>query len=160
MSFRGLRTFVGLAVATSGVLVLALPVAASAEPMPASGSLVITSAVFTSSRTADGNRIVTASLTGNIAGTFSGTFTEQLSEVIHAAGDANLQGTAVCTCAVTGVGAGSATIGFNATGEPSGALSGRFEFLSATGGLSGLVGQGTFSSPNGFIATYSGQIHS
>ena len=160
MSFRCFRTFVGFAVATIGVLVLTLPAAASAEPTPASGSLVITSAVFTSSRTADGNTIVTASLTGNIAGTLSGTFTEQLSEVIHATGDANLQGTAVCTCAVTGVGAGSATIGFNATGEPSGALSGRFEFLSATGGLSGLVGQGTFSSPNGFIATYSGQIHS
>jgi hypothetical protein len=160
MSFRDLRTLVAFAVATSGVLVLPLPVAASAEPMPASGSLVITSVVFTSSRSADGNRIVTASLTGNISGTFSGTFTEQLGEVIHPTGDANLQGTAVCTCAVTGVGAGSATIGFNATGEPSGALSGRFEFLSATGGLSGLVGQGTFSSPNGINATYSGQIHS
>jgi len=159
MSFRGLRTLVAFAVATSGVLVLPLPVAASAEPMPASGSLVITSAVSTSSRTADGNTIVTVSLTGNIAGTFSGTFTEQLSEVIHATGDANFQGTAVCTCAIAGVGSGSATIGFNAMGEPSGALSGRFEFLAATGGLSGLVGQGTFSSPNGFIATYSGQIH-
>jgi hypothetical protein len=160
MSFRGLRTLVAFAVASSGVLVLALPVAASAEPMPASGSLVITSVAFTSSRSADGNTIITASLTGKISGTLSGTFTEQVRQVIHPTGDANFQGTAVCTCAVTGVGAGSATIGFNATGEPSGALSGRFEFLSATGGLSGLVGQGTFSSPNGINATYSGQIHS
>jgi hypothetical protein len=160
MSFRSLRTFIGLAVATSGVLVLALPVSASGEPVPATGSLVITSAVFTSTRDADGNKIVTANLTGNISGTFSGTFTEDVREVIHFTGDANLKGTAVCTCSVSGVGAGSVLIGFDAIGEPSGALSGRFEILSATGGLSGLVGQGTFSSPNGFNATYSGQIHS
>jgi hypothetical protein len=152
--------FVRLAVACSGVLVFALPVSASGEPVPANGSLVITSAVFTSFRDADGNTIETAILKGNISGTFSGTFTEQVREVIHPTGEANLKGTADCSCAVTGVGTGTATIGFNATGEPSGALSGRFEILSATGDLSGLVGQGTFSSPNGFIATYTGQIHS
>ncbi len=160
MSFRGLRTFVGLAVATWGLLVLALPVSAAAEPMPASGSLLVTSVTFTSSRTADGNTIRTAMLTGTISGTFSGKFIEQLREVVHPTGEANLKGTAACTCKVSGVGSGVANIGFNATAEPSGALSGRFVILSATGGLRGLVGQGTFTSPNGFFATYSGQIHS
>src|SRR5438445_10911008 len=75
MSLRGLSTLIGLAVATSGALVLALPVAAAAEPVPASGSLVITSAVFTSNRTADGNTLVTPSLTGHIAGTNTRTST-------------------------------------------------------------------------------------
>ena len=160
MSFQMLRTFVGLAVIASGALALALPVSAAGEHMPATGGIRVTSAIFTSSRAADGNTILTAMLAGDISGTFSGTFTEQLREVIHPAGEANIKGTATCACTVGGVGAGTAIFGFDATGEPSGALSGRFEILSATGGLSGLLGQGTFTSPNGFVGTYSGQIHS
>src|SRR5947209_18999258 len=74
MSFRGLSTLIGLAVATSGALVLALPVVASAEPVPASGSLVITHAVFNYSRTAVGHTIVPVSLTGYVAGNIWRTF--------------------------------------------------------------------------------------
>ena len=160
MSLRSLRAFLPLAVATFTVIAAAIPVNASGEPAPASGTIQITSVVTNSVRQADGNTILDATLTGFTTGTFSGQFVEHLEEVVHPTGDSNIQGTATCACAVAGVGAGTIVFGFNATGEPGGALSGHYEIISATGGASGAHSQGTLSSPNGFVATYSGQVHS
>jgi hypothetical protein len=160
MSVLGLRTFVGLAIATSGVLAFALPVGASAEAVPANGSIQVTSVSITSIRSADGNMILTASFTGVLTGTFAGAFSEESREALHPSGEGNVEGNVTCACTVTGVGTGLLMFGFTAFAEPDGTFTGKFEILSATGGLSGLHAQATFSSPNGVSATYSGQIHS
>ena len=140
-------------VATLGAAaVLAAPVGASSF-MSATGTFVdvITS---TQVRTADGNVILSQTITQTLTGTVSGIAKQESTTVVHASGAANFFGTETCTCTVAGK-SGSLVLGFSGTGAPDGSFEGQFVILSGTGGLANLNGRGTIQSPN----TYTGVIH-
>ena len=133
-------------------VVVAQPVGATSL-IPASGNFfdVVTSQQI---RAADGNLIITQTITQMLTGTFTGTASQQSTTVVHKTGAANLFGSETCTCVVAGA-SGIVVIGFSATGAPDGSFEGQFVILSGTGGLANLNGRGTIQSPN----SYAGVIH-
>jgi hypothetical protein len=121
--------------------------------MPASGTFVdvVTS---TQVRMADGNLIITQTISQTLMGTFTGTASQRATTVVHRTGAANFFGAETCTCTVAGK-TGSLVIGFSGTSAPNGSFEGQFVIVSGTGGLANLNGRGTIQSPN----FYTGVIH-
>jgi hypothetical protein len=121
--------------------------------MPASGTFVdvVTS---TQVRMADGNLIITQTISQTLMGTFIGTASQQATTVVHRTGAANFFGAETCTCTVAGK-TGSLVIGFSGTIAPTGSFEGQFVIVSGTGDLANLNGRGTIQSPN----VYTGVIH-
>jgi hypothetical protein len=121
--------------------------------MPASGTFVdvVTS---TQVRMADGNLIITQTISQTLMGTFIGTASQQATTVVHRTGAANFFGAETCTCTVAGK-TGSLVIGFSGTSAPNGSFEGQFVIVSGTGDLANLNGRGTIQSPN----NYTGVIH-
>jgi hypothetical protein len=121
--------------------------------MPASGTFVD---VVTSMQTrmADGNVIITQTISQTLMGTFTGTASQQATTVVHRTGAANFFGAETCTCTVAGK-TGSLVIGFSGTSAPNGSFEGQFVIVSGTGDLANLNGRGTIQSPN----NYTGVIH-
>jgi hypothetical protein len=121
--------------------------------MPASGTFVdvVTS---TQVRMADGNLIITQTISQRLMGTFTGTASQQATTVVHPTGAANFFGAETCTCTVAGK-TGSLVIGFSGTSAPNGSIEGQFVIISGTGDLANLNGRGTLQSPN----SYTGVIH-
>jgi hypothetical protein len=121
--------------------------------MPASGTYVdvVTS---TQVRMADGNLIITQTISQTLMGTFIGTASQQATTVVHRTGAANFFGAETCTCTVAGK-TGSLVIGFSGTSAPNGSFEGQFVIVSGTGDLANLNGRGTIQSPN----VYTGVIH-
>ena len=96
----------GSAMTTAAFLaVLAIPVSADV-PASSSGSGTFTFIPNGPPRLADGNVIVSATLSGTINGTLTGTWTEQAIEVIHPVGSATTLASGTFTVA-TPCGAGS-----------------------------------------------------
>jgi hypothetical protein len=120
---------------------------------PASGTFVD---VVTSTQVqfADGNLIITQTVTQRLMGTFTGTAAQQVTTVVHPTGAANFFGAETCTCTVAGK-TGTVVFGFSGTGAPNGSFEGQFVITSATGDLANLNGRGTLQSPN----SYTGVIH-
>jgi hypothetical protein len=139
-------------VTLGAAVVLAAPAGASTL-MPATGFFfdVVTS---TQARTADGNVILTQTITQTLTGTFSGIAKQESTTVVHKSGAANFFGSETCTCTVAGK-SGSLVVRFSGTSAPDGSFEGQFVILSGTGGLANLNGRGTIQSPN----TYTGVIH-
>jgi hypothetical protein len=139
--------------ATLGSTVLLAEPAGATSLMPASGTFVD---VVTSTQVqfADGNLIITQTVTQTLMGTFTGTASQQATTVVHPTGAANFFGTETCTCTVAGK-TGSVVFGFSGTGAPNGSFEGQFVIISATGDLANLNGRGTLKSPN----SYTGVIH-
>lgn len=133
-------------------VVLAAPAGASSL-MPATGTFVDV-VNSTQVRTADGNVILTQTITQTLTGTFSGIAKQESTTVVHPSGAANFFGSETCTCTVAGK-SGSLVVGFSGTSAPDGSFEGRFVILSGTGGLANLNGRGTIQSPN----IYTGVIH-
>jgi hypothetical protein len=121
--------------------------------MPVSGTFVdvVTS---TQVRTADGNLIITQTISQTLTGTITGTASQQATTVVHPTGAANFFGAETCTCTVAGK-TGSLVIGFSGTSAPNGSIEGQFVIISGTGDLANLNGRGTLQSPN----SYTGVIH-
>jgi hypothetical protein len=121
--------------------------------MPASGTFVdvVTS---TQVRMADGNLIITQTISQTLMGTFTGTASQRATTVVHRTGAANFFGAETCTCSVAGK-TGSLVIGFSGTSAPDGSFEGQFVIVSGTGDLANLNGRGTIQSPN----VYTGVIH-
>jgi hypothetical protein len=121
--------------------------------MPASGSFVdvVTS---TQVRMADGNFIISQTITQTLMGTFTGTASQRATTVAHPTGAANFFGVETCTCMVAGK-SGSLVVGFSGTSAPDGSFEGQFVIVSGTGNLANLNGRGTIQSPG----TYTGVIH-
>ena len=130
--------------------------AVATAPTSASGTFVATQ-VFTSTRTAGGNTIVTSDLTEVISGTYVGTITGTSRVVIHADGTANLHGEFVCACTVAGQGSGLLMYSFEGTGA-GGTFTGNYRIIGSSGGLAGTHGLGDFS-VTGTAGTYSGTQH-
>jgi hypothetical protein len=139
--------------ATLGAAVLLAEPAGATTLMPASGTFVdvVTSMQV---RFADGNLIITQTVSQTLTGTFTGTASQQVTTVVHPSGAANFFGAETCTCTVAGK-SGSLVLGFSGTGAPNGSFEGQFVILSGTGDLASLNGRGTIQSPN----TYAGVIH-
>jgi hypothetical protein len=139
--------------ATLGSTVLLAEPAGATSLMPASGTFVD---VVTSTQVqfADGNLIITQTVTQTLMGTFTGTASQQATTVVHPTRAANFFGTETCTCTVAGK-TGSVVFGFSGTGAPNGSFEGQFVIISATGDLANLNGRGTLKSPN----IYTGVIH-
>ncbi len=139
--------------ATLGAAVLLAEPAGATSLMPASGTFVdvVTS---TQVRTADGNLIITQTISQTLMGTFTGTASQQATTVVHPTGAANFFGAETCTCTVAGK-TGSLVFGFSGTSAPNGSFEGQFVIVSGTGDLANLNGRGTIQSPG----TYTGVIH-
>jgi hypothetical protein len=139
--------------ATLGAAVLLAEPVGATSLMPASGTFVD---VVTSMQTrmADGNVIITQTISQTLMGTFTGTASQQATTVVHRTGAANFFGAETCTCTVAGK-TGSLVIGFSGTSAPNGSFEGQFVIVSGTGDLANLNGRGTIQSPN----VYTGVIH-
>ena len=157
-TFRHLGRAARASIAAIAVtMLLAFPAAATA-PTSASGTFVFASMTPTGARSADGNTIITANATGALSGALTGTFTEALRQVLHSDGTSELHGTITCTCTVGGM-TGTVVIRFQGSGTGSG-VAGEFAVLSSSGGLEGLLGQGTFAQTSPAVAgTYQINLH-
>lgn len=146
------RTAVAFVATLGAAVLLAEPVGATSL-MPASGTFVdvVTS---TQVRVADGNLILTQTVTQTLRGTFTGTASQQATTVVHPTGAANFFGAETCTCTVAGK-TGSLVFGFSGTAAPDGSFEGQFVIIGGTGDLANLNGRGTIQSPG----TYTGVIH-
>ena len=142
-------------VACVAPLVAALLVAQPAlatTPSEGSGTFTFTTPIPSGPpRTADGNTFFSLTATETIHLAIEGIATVQFTQVVHASGESNVRG--VITCAVCSIGgrSGMAVFRFEGNGAftPASPLAGQFVVLSASGGLSGLHGEGTFSSIDG-----------
>src|SRR5712671_1224449 len=133
--------------------------AAAAPPTAASGTFTTTSAVFNSTRSADGNTIIDITATLSYTGTFNGTSILQGKLIFHSDGSANFFSTETFTGTVNGV-PGTVTFQVRGGGGSAGDYHGIQTIVSATGDLAGLHGvltqTGTVQA-NGPAGTYTGQ---
>ena len=132
--------------------------AAAATPPSAADGTFVASQVVTSSRTADGNTILTTDLTEVISGTYNGTITGESHLVIHADGSGNLHGDFTCACTIAGQGTATLTLRFEGRGS-GGAFTGQYRIVGSSGGLAGTHGLGQFSVTASGLGTYSGSQH-
>src|SRR6266849_402145 len=115
--------------------------AAAAPPTStsASGTWATTSAVFNSTRSADGNTIIDITATLSYTGTFNGTSILQGKLIFHSDGSANFFSTETFTGTVNGV-PGTVTFQVRGGGGSAGDYHGIQTIVSATGDLAGLHG--------------------
>lgn len=133
------------------------PAVAQAAPLTASGGVVQTSFTVTGSRTAGGVTFFTFAETDSLTGTFSGTSTLSGECIQRARGPILCRARETFTGTVAGI-AGTVDFADLITIDPAtGAFSGRFTIVGATGGLNQLHGQGTFEG-QGTTGTYTGTI--
>lgn len=149
----------GIAVASVGSTI---GTAYAAVPIPSSGTNVITFA-FTGSRSADssGNIILQFSFVENSTGTLSGTRVGTGTLVLHPDGTINVESSGVFTGTVNGSAPGTLVERSGASGTFA-SVTGTYSGTMGTGGLSGVLSEGTFSgaavSPVEAITTYSGIV--
>jgi len=110
-------------------------------------------------RTAGGNTFFSFRAGGTISSAVTGTFTQEYTQVLHASGETNANGTVFCTCSVGGR-TGTVEFRFEGTGAGTTAspFSGQFVAQNGTVGLADLHGQGTFSAV-GVGGTYTFSWH-
>jgi len=140
-------------VATLGAAVLLAEPVGATSLMPASGTFVDVT-TSTQVRMADGNLIISQTVTQTLMGTFTGTASQQATTVVHPTGAANFFGAETCTCTVAGK-TGSLVFEFSGKVAPDGSFEGQFVITGGTGELANLDGRGTIQSPG----TYTGVIH-
>jgi hypothetical protein len=79
-----------------------VPVVHASTPITVTGTNTVTSFTQTSSRSADGNTIITGSFTGVQTGSFVITFTGTQTIIIHPDGSGEVQGTSTASGTVVG----------------------------------------------------------
>jgi hypothetical protein len=154
-----------LAMVLTGFGVIA-PAASASEPtqVQVAGFIPFANHTQTLLRTADGNLFFSAvdkvAYTGGVVGAPVDTYTF----TVHPDGSITGQGIKTCTLCTIGGRTGGYTEVFNFTATPNFAtFTGRFAVLSATGGLAGLQGEGTFvggPTATGFAETVVLNYHS
>jgi Protein of unknown function (DUF3224) len=153
--WRGMLALAAASLATIGLASTALATA------PATGTGGFAPAgppVTISSRSADGNTIVTQIQTFNDTGVISGTETDTVTFTFHADGTFTLRADVAFTGTVAGR-PGTLTQRFQGTGNPV-SFQGQIETLGGTGDLANLRGEGTFQgSPTTGVGTYVFHYH-
>jgi hypothetical protein len=145
MSSRVIRTFVS----STAVVVVALagcgPPASATPSAVASGSYTFMQTSSTHIRTAGGDSfdLLVGSVTS--IGGVTGVATDTQTNVTHADGSINANGTEVCDSCTIGGRTGSYTAAYSVTVSVSGVVAGHLTFTSGSGGLAGLHGEGTFT---------------
>lgn len=148
---------VGSAITTAAFLaVLAIPASADV-PASSSGSGTFIFIPNGPPRFADGNVIVSATLSGTISGTLTGTWTEQAIEVLHPDGSATTHASGTFTVA-TPCGAGSFQFALEGQqASPTSPLSGVFRSVDESTSTVGIHTVDAFAaSPNSGTFVYSG----
>jgi hypothetical protein len=143
---RGRRVM--LAMASVGTLVFGLASPALADqPSVATGTFTLVnlaSRTTTLEKTVDGNSFSAVSNeTPSYSGGLTGVAVDNYELIVHPDGSLNGQGTETCETCTIGGRTGSYTAVFAFQGTAAGVV-GRLTFQSATGGLVGLHGGGTF----------------
>jgi hypothetical protein len=147
-----------LAVASLATMGLASTALATAPATGTGGFAPVGPPVTISSRSADGNTIVTQIQTFNDTGVISGTETDKVTFTFHADGTFTLRADVAFTGTVAGQ-PGTLTQRFQGTGNPV-SFQGQIETLSGTGDLANLHGEGTFQgSPTTGVGTYVFHYH-
>ena len=133
--------------------------AAASPPTTGSGSYVVTGAVVTGVRTANGNVFVTETETVTSTGTFTGTLVHDLLVTFHADGSLTFHGPGTFTGAVGGL---SGTLEYAVAGQGSmvtGSLRGSFAITRGTGDLAGVHGHVTIEGIPATGGTYTLLLH-
>ena len=111
----------------------------------ASGSFTSAQTSKTHIRTTGGDsfdlRVSSETYVGGVTGVTTGTSTD----VTHADGSVNGDGTEVCSSCTIGGRTGSYIAAYSFTVSVAGVLAGHLTFTSGSGGLAGLQGEGTFA---------------
>lgn len=111
----------------------------------ASGSFTSVQTSKTHIRTTGGDsfdlRVSSETYVGGVTGVTTGTSTD----VTHADGSVNGDGTEVCSSCTIGGRTGSYIAAYSFTVSVAGVLAGHLTFTSGSGGLAGLQGEGTFA---------------
>jgi Protein of unknown function (DUF3224) len=152
------RGALALAAASFATIGLA-PAASATAPATGTGGFAPTAPPVTiSSRSADGNSIVTQIQTFTDTGVLTGTETDTITFTFHPGGAFNLRADVAFTGTVAGR-PGTLSQRFEGTGDTV-SFQGHLETLSGTGALANLHGQGTFqgSSTTG-VGTYVFHYH-
>ena len=152
------RILVGL-LSTSTVLTTAVT-AYAAEPELAQGTFAFTVVAVTSIRQADGNLLISQTLTGQFAGDAAGAVDETEQLIVHPTGDVEFRGIDVCNCAVAGR-SGTLVDAFEGVVAADGQLTGTVRSISSSGGLAGLHFEGVIAGPTTGpnAGTYSIRLH-
>jgi hypothetical protein len=152
------RGALALAAASFATIGLAPAASATAPTTGTGGFSPAAPPVTISSRSADGNTIVTQIQTFNDTGVLAGTETDTITYTFHPGGTLNLRAEVAFTGTVAGQ-QGTLSQRFQGTGDTV-SFQGQIETLSGTGALANLHGQGTFlgSSTTG-VGTYVFHYH-
>lgn len=137
-------------------MVPAVAVSAS-PPTEVSGTFELTSFNVTNAKTANGNEILTVSLTTEWIGDFVGTDEGVGKMVLHPNGDYTIH--TISTWTGSYLGGPEGTMVFHTSNKGNdftGEFRGRITIISSTGGLAGLHGVLNIEGP---LITYSGKIH-
>ncbi len=145
------------------LLVVALPLLfqlAHATPSTtATGFIAGTGFTVTGTSFADGNVLMTITVTTLLTGTFTGTGVDQASLLVHPDGTFNAQHLSICTCYFEGR-SGTLNSIFDLRGSMVTKVAvGQWTILSGTGGLANLWGQGTLNGSPFVGANYSLEVH-
>jgi len=152
------RILVGL-LSTSTVLTTAVT-AYAAQPQLAQGTFAFTVVAVTSIRQADGNLLISQTLTGQFAGDAAGAVDETEQLIVHPIGDVEFKGMDVCSCTVAGR-SGTLVDAFEGVVAADGQLTGTVRSISSSGGLAGLHFEGVIAGPTTGpnAGTYSIRLH-
>jgi hypothetical protein len=139
-------TFLAMVLVT---LIFAQPALAT-SPSNGNGTFTFAATPTEAPRTAGGNTFLTLTGTEAISGAITGAATIDFTQVTHSSGASNSSGLIMCVCTIGGR-SGPAVFRFEGSGSFTSAdpFAGQFVVLSASGGLSGLRGVGTFSAIGG-----------
>jgi hypothetical protein len=152
------RAVLALAAALLATLGLASTAFATAPATGTGGFSPAAPPVTISSRSADGNTIVTQIQKFNDTGVISGTETDTVTFTFHADGTFTLRADVAFTGTVAGR-PGTLAQRFQGTGTPV-SFQGQIETLGGTGDLANLHGEGTFQgSPTTGVGTYVFHYH-
>ncbi|SRR6266581_3012042 len=146
-----IAVFAVLAVIPSGTV--------ASPPATGSGSYVVTGAVVTGVRTADGNVFVTETETATSTGTLTGTFVHDLVVTIHPDGSLTFHGPGTFTGTINGL---SGTLEYVVEGQGSvvtGELRGSFAITRGTGDLASVQGHMTIEGIPATSGTYTVELH-
>ena len=136
----------------AGLLLALVPTAWASEPTRAQATGVVPFANHTQSlvRTADSNTTFSAVDLVTFTGALSGQATDTYTFTVHPDGSVTGHGVETCSACTIAGRTGGYTQVFNFTATPNFAtFEGHFTFTSATGGLAGLQGEGTFQGTTG-----------
>lgn len=155
---RCLRLVGSAMTAAAFLAVLAIPVSADV-PASSSGSGNFTFIPNGPPRFADGNVIVSATLSGTIKGTLTGRWTEQAIEVLHPGGSATTHASGTFTVA-TPCGVGSFQFALEGQqASPTSPLSGVFRSIDESTATVGIHTVDSFSTTGSSTFVYLGSYH-